>query len=115
MNNIKNLFREFSMKSVKGYHELTSLEKECFDTIYSIHLSTIKCYKLFKEHTDQNIVKVEKHYNKNCLYLYVYFKTGRKYKYNLSLMGLIDDLNEFEGKKELESILIKSLPTKKEI
>lgn len=108
MRKIKNLFRELSMKNVDGYVELTNYEKDYFDEIYKIHLSSFESHKDFKRHTDQHIKRVQKSKTSNCLN--VHFNTGKHYIYNLNVKHMIDNnKEEFMLINELRHLLIQEI------
>lgn len=73
-----NLFRQLSMKDVKGYDNLPNRKKELFDKVYNLHLSSMDERKR-RMHTDEHIHKVEWDFLNDCLR--VTFKNGNIYKY----------------------------------
>lgn len=66
------------MKHVKGYENLSHQNKELFDTVYKLHLSSMdKEVRSF--HIDEQINEVKWDPMSDCLR--VYFKNGKTYKY----------------------------------
>ena len=70
------MFREFSMTGVKGYNELSNLQKSMFDATYKKHLSSMSADKRIN-YTENNLQKIEGEIS----LIMVYFKNGESFIY----------------------------------
>jgi len=52
-----NMFREFSMKNVKGYNGLSNEQKDFFDATYKKHLASMSCEERMN-YTERHVKKV---------------------------------------------------------
>jgi len=76
MAKVLNMFREFSMKNVSGYNELTDFQKSIFDKTYKKHLSSMRMVNRIK-YTENHIIKIEAEIS----ILKVYFDHGECFIY----------------------------------
>ena len=76
MGKVLNMFREFSMKDVQGYDELTNGQKDLFDKTYKKHLSSMQRKRRLK-YTESHVQRIEAEIS----ILKVYFDHGDCYIY----------------------------------
>jgi len=76
MVKVLNMFREFSMKDVEGYDELTNEQKDMFDKTYKKHLSSMQ-RELRLAYTESHVQRIEGEIS----VLKVYFDNGDCYIY----------------------------------
>lgn len=58
MAKVLNMFREFTMGYIDGYHQLSNYEKKLFDTTYKKHLSSMSLEERIK-YSENSIRKIE--------------------------------------------------------